>query len=185
MLVLQLTKMKNGDAEMPKTGTEVQREFLDLVEAHQGIVFKVCALYATDEGERQDLRQEILMQLWRSFPSFRGGSRFSTWMYRVALNTALLAHRKQCSRPRWGSLPKPEPAAPDPPETDPDVEQLQRCIRRLPELDRAVILLYLEQHRHQEIAELTGMSRQAVGVRIVRIKKRLRECLVKPDRRKG
>lgn len=170
---------------MMVTRTELQREFLDFVEAHQGIVHKVCALYAVRDGERQDLRQEILMQLWRSFPSFHGGSRFSTWMYRVALNTALLARRKQSSRPLCGSLPEPEPAAPHPPAADLDVEQLHRCIRRLPELDRAVILLYLEQHRHEEIAELTGLSRPAVGVRIVRIKKRLRECLLKPDRKRG
>ena len=170
---------------MAKASSELQRKFLDLVEAHQGIVFKVCSLYAGDEHERQDLHQEILMQLWRSFPSFLGGSQFSTWMYRVALNTALLARRRQRSRPQWGSLPEPGLAAPDPTGADLDVEQLQRCIRRLPKLDRAVILLYLEQYKYEEIAELTGLSRQAVGVRIVRIKKRLRECLVKPDRERG
>lgn len=170
---------------MAKTATELKREFLELVETHQGIVHKVCALYAADDDDRQDLRQEILMQLWRSFPSFRGGSRFSTWMYRVALNTALLARRRQRSRPRWGSLPEPEPAAPDRARNDPDVERLNWCIRRLPELDRAVILLYLEQYRHEEIAELTGLSRQAVGVRIVRIKGRLRECLLEPEYGRG
>jgi RNA polymerase sigma-70 factor (ECF subfamily) len=170
---------------MPKTSAKLQREFLDLVEAHQGIVFKVCALYAADESERQDLHQEILMQLWRSFPSFRGDSRFSTWMYRVALNTALLARRRQHSKPRWEPLPELESASPDPPGTDLDAKHLQRCIRRLPKLDRAVILLYLEQHKHEEIAELTGLSRQAVGVRIVRIKKRLRECLLTPNLKRG
>jgi RNA polymerase sigma-70 factor (ECF subfamily) len=170
---------------MPKTGSELQRKFLDLVGAHQGIVFKVCSLYAAEELEQQDLRQEILMQLWRSFPSFHGDSRFSTWMYRVALNTALLARRRQRSRPRWESLPEAEPAAPDRPEANLDVEQLHRCIRRLPKLDRAVILLYLEQYKHAEIAELTGLSRPAVGVRIVRIKKRLLECLVHPGRKRG
>ncbi len=170
---------------MPKASSELQRRFLDLVEAHQGIVFKISTLYAADEHERQDLHQEILMQLWRAFPSFQGDSRFSTWMYRVALNTALLVRRKRHSRPRWRPLPEPEPVAPDPPGDEMDVKQLYRCIRRLPELDRAVILLYLEQHKHEEIAELTGLSRPSVGVRIVRIKKRLRECLVSPGRKKG
>ena len=169
---------------MPKPNLELQRRFLDLVELHQGIIFKISTLYAADDSERQDLRQEILMQLWRSFPSFRGNSQFSTWMYRVALNTVLLVRRKQRLLPRWGSLPEPEPAMHDPAGDELDVEQLYQCIRRLPELDRAVILLYLEQYKYVEIAELTGLSRPAVGVRIVRIKKRLQECLVNPGRKR-
>ena len=170
---------------MPKASSELQLRFLDLVEAHQGIVLKISTLDAADEHERQDLQQEILMQLWRSFPSFHGDSRDSTWMYRVALNTVLLARRKQRSRPRCGPLPEPQSAASEAPGDELDLEQLYQCIRQLPELDRAVILLYLEQHKHEEIAELTGLSRPAVGVRIVRIKKRLRECLIKPDRKRG
>jgi RNA polymerase sigma-70 factor (ECF subfamily) len=170
---------------MPKANSDLQRRFLDLVEAHQGIIFKISTLYAADDYERQDLHQEILMQLWRSFPSFQGGAQFSTWMYRVALNTVLLARRKQRSLPRWGSLPEPEPVMPEPARDELDVEQLFRCIRQLAELDRAVILLYLEQYKYVEIAELTGLSRRAVGVRIVRIKKRLRECLLRPDRERG
>lgn len=170
---------------MPKQNSELQRNFLDLVEAHQGIVFKVCVLYGADAAERQDLRQDILMQLWRSYPSFREGSQFSTWMYRVALNTALLARRKQRSRPQRGPWPKHDPITNTAPDTGLDVERLHQCIRRLPKLDRALILLYLEQYRHQEIAELTGLGRDAVGVRIVRIKKRLREWLLHPDRNRG
>jgi RNA polymerase sigma-70 factor (ECF subfamily) len=107
---------------MPKANSELQRRFLDLVEAHQGIIFKVSTLYAADAHERQDLHQEILMQLWRSFPFFQGVSRFPTWMYRVALNTVLLARRKQRSLPRWGSLPEPEPAVHDPAGDELDAE---------------------------------------------------------------
>jgi RNA polymerase sigma-70 factor (ECF subfamily) len=170
---------------MPIANSELQRRFLDLVEAHQGIIFKISMLYAADDHGRQDLRQEILMQLWRSFPSFQGNSQFSTWMYRVALNTVLLARRKERSVPRWGSLQEPEPAMHDTAGDELDVEHLYQCIRRLPELERAVILLYLEQYKYAEIAELTGLSRTAVGVRIVRIKKRLQECLVNPGRKGG
>ena len=169
---------------MSRPGAE--SEFLRLVEAHQGIVHRTCALYASRPEDRDDLRQEILMHLWRSFPTFRGSSRFSTWMFRVALNTALTARRRLRSRPPAASLDAVEPPASDAaprPGPGPTVDDLQVCIRELPEIDRAVILLYLERHTHEEIAELTGLSRKNVGVRIVRIKQRLRRRLLPPAAR--
>ena len=153
-----------------------KQEFLTLVEAHQGIVNRVSVLYSASTHERDDLRQEILLQLWHSFPSFRGSAAFSTWMFRVALNTALLTRRRQRARPRTTELAESEPA-PSAPDTDADLGRLQDCIRALPELDRAIILLYLERQPHDLIGELTGLSRKNVGVRVVRIKARLRACL--------
>ena len=133
---------------------------------------------ATGPDDLDDLRQEILTRLWQAFPSFRGEARFSTWMYRVALNTALMERRSRRTRPRETPLSAEHPpVAPTPLGVDPDRERLHREIRRLSELDRAVILLYLEQHTHAEIADLTGLGRKNVGVRIVRIKRRLRERL--------
>jgi len=160
-----------------------QHEFLDLMEAHQGIVSKVSWLYAGSPDEREDLRQEILMQAWRSFASFRGDSRFSTWMYRVALNTALLARRRRRGQPPTETLSESSPLPSTPVSgSDPDVERLRCCIRRLRELDRAVILLYLEQHTHEEIADLTGLGSKNVSVRISRIKKQLRDWLTTSPR---
>ena len=155
-----------------------QRRFLDLVTAHQRILHKVCNLYAEGPGDRQDLRQEILLQLWRSFPSFRGDAAVTTWMYRVALNTALLRRRKR--RPE-APLPDPDEvaAAPrDDPEREHEVRALYACIRELPAVDRAIILLYLEEQSYDEIAGTMGLSRSNVSVRIVRAKKRLQQCLV-------
>jgi RNA polymerase sigma-70 factor (ECF subfamily) len=173
---------------------ELQRRFIDLVEAHQGILHKVSALYAEQPDAREDLQQEILTQLWRSFRSFRGEARFSTWMYRVALNTALLSrrHRRRRRHSRHdplsavaeGGAPV-ESAGVAAAESGPDIERLRRCIRKLRELDRAVILLYLEQHTHEEIAELTGLTRGSVKVRVVRIKQRLRQCVLSPNRERG
>ncbi len=181
--------MKDVDAEMTTPRDELQRRFIDLVEAHQGIVHKVSGLYAESADAREDLNQEILAQLWRSFGSFRGDARFSTWMYRVALNTALLARRsrRRQSRydPGWETGGSVEPATVAAAESGPDVERLRRCIRMLRDLDRAVILLYLEQHTHEEIADLTGLTRGSVKVRIVRIKERLRQCLLSPNRQRG
>jgi RNA polymerase sigma-70 factor (ECF subfamily) len=161
-----------------------QAAFLELIEQHLGILHRVRSLYAVNPEDGKDLVQEILMQLWRSFPSFRGAAAFSTWMYRVALNTALLRRRK--SRAWASEEADPETlaavaAGPAPP--DPDVASLYRCIRELPSLDRAIVLLHLEGQSYEEIAGTTGLSRGNVGVRLVRIKGRLRDCLaVHPPR---
>jgi RNA polymerase sigma-70 factor (ECF subfamily) len=155
-----------------------QAAFLRLIEQHQGILHRVRSLYAADADDGKDLVQEILMQLWRSFPSFRGEAAFSTWMYRVALNTALLRRRKSRARPREEADPEVLAAtAAGPGPANPDVATLHRCIRGLPSLDRAIVLLHLEGQSHEEIAATTGLSRGNVGVRLVRIKGRLRGCL--------
>jgi RNA polymerase sigma-70 factor (ECF subfamily) len=159
-------------------GPDRQAAFLELIEKHQGILHRVRSLYAVDADDGKDLVQEILMQLWRSFPSFRGEAAFSTWMYRVALNTALLRRRKSRARAREGSDPETlaaVAAGPDP--ANPDVATLYRCIRELPALDRAIVLLHLEGQSYEEIAGTTGLSRGNVSVRLVRIKGRLRDCL--------
>jgi RNA polymerase sigma-70 factor (ECF subfamily) len=159
-------------------GTDRQAAFLERIEQHQGILHRVRSLYAADAEDGKDLVQEILMQLWRSFPSFRGEAAFSTWMYRVAVNTALLRRRRSRARAREAGDPEAlaaVAAGPDP--ESPDVASLYRCIRELPSLDRAIVLLHLEGQGYEEIAGTTGLSRGNVGVRLVRIKGRLRECL--------
>lgn len=162
-----------------KTTTEEQRSFIDGVYAAQGILHRICAVYTLDEESRNDLRQEMLLQLWRSYSSFRRQSSFSTWMYRVALNTALMYRRKQKRRRPTVSIdeiPAPNTGGPSP-ANDEDVQFLYRCIQELSRLDRAVILMQLEQKSHQEIAEVTGLSEGSVSVRIVRIKQKLRAML--------
>lgn len=153
-----------------------QAEFLELVDGHQRIVGKVCHLWADGPADRDDLRQEILLQLWRSYPSFRGASSAATWVYRVALNTALLRRRRR--RPPAAALPEelPAPAAPGA-ERDFEVEALRSCIRELPEVDRAIVFLHLEGESYERIAEVTGLGRSNVSVRLVRIRKRLQHCL--------
>lgn len=159
---------------MPIDGDETR--FLDLVHRHQRIVGHVCALFARSPDERDDLYQEIVLQLWRSFPGFRGDAKFSTWMYRVALNTALLSRRRGARRIETTTdLDLAEAPSAEPLHDGDDRLALQAAIRSLPSLDRAIILLYLEQHAHDEIAAITGLETKNVGVRIVRIKKRLRE----------
>ncbi len=160
-----------------------RRRFLDLLHGHQRMVRKVCAVYAAGPEEREDLFQEIVMQLWRAWPSFRGDSSFATWAYRVALNTALFRRRKAvtersvAAKDPEASTSAPAPSEPDPAETKEAVQLLHECIRTLRELDRAIVLLHLEARPHAEIAEFTGLSTGNVTVRLHRIKNTLRECL--------
>ena len=162
-----------------KGTTEEQRSFVDLVHAAQGILHRICAVYTQDGESRNDLRQEMLLQLWRSYSSFRSQSSFSTWMYRVALNTALMYRRRQ--KGHWLTVSIDDVSPPHTeghaPEDDEDVQLLYQCIHELPRLDRAVILMQLEQKSYREIADVTGLSEGNVSVRIVRIKQKLRTML--------
>lgn len=163
---------------MQTNETERQR-FVELIENHQGILHRICSVYANQEHDRQDLFQDMVLQLWRSFASFRGQSSFTTWMYRVALNTALLQRRRASRQPDLTQGGEAEiaslPVAAAPPKDG--VELLRICIRELPTLDRAIILLQLEEHSYDEIAEITGLSRGNISVRLVRLKERLRRAL--------
>ncbi|MBD3375415.1 sigma-70 family RNA polymerase sigma factor [candidate division KSB1 bacterium] len=155
-----------------------QAEFLDLIYQYQGILVKISTIYAHGAVEANDLIQDMLIQLWQSYPTFKGQSSFSTWMYRIALNTALMYRRKYARRPEGHIDPNPPPEFMTyQPELDEDVQLLYECIRELPSLDRAIILLYLEQYRYQEIADITGLSHSNVSVRIVRIKSKLKTLL--------
>jgi len=161
------------------TMTEKQLLFIEHIRDSQGILFRISAVYATEEASRKDLRQNILLQLWRSYATFRDQSLFSTWMYRVALNTAMMYQRKQKNH----LLTVPIEDVPqltseiNPIADSDDVQLLYRCIQELPKLDRAVILLKLEQKSYQEISDVTGISESNVSVRLVRIKQKLRTLL--------
>ena len=159
--------------------TEQQKEFVQQVYNSQGILFRICSVYARDAESKNDLRQEILLQLWRSYPSFRGESTFSTWMYRVALNTALMDFRKEKREPQslhidnipMNEIPHEEH------EDDEGVRLLYSCIQELPALDRAIVLLHLEEKTHDEIAHILGVNPGNVSVRLLRLKVRLRRSL--------
>jgi len=149
------------------------------VNASRGILYRICSVYAADREDRDDLYQEMLFQLWRSYASYQGQSSFSTWMYRVTLNTALMHRRKRSRAHRVldGSGADLEITDPSPAHEDPDVQRLRSCIQQLGGVDRAVILLRLEEKSYQEISDITGLSESNVSVRIVRVKERLRQML--------
>ncbi len=143
-----------------------------------GIIYKICKLYADGE-DRNDLKQEIIYQLWKSYPSYRGDSKFQTWMYRVALNTAMLGLRAR--KMKYTGLTDQELKISEDPselhEEEARVQQLYRQIYKLKDLDKTIIFLYLEQCSYEEIAEITGISSKNVSVRLTRIREKLREKL--------
>jgi RNA polymerase sigma factor (sigma-70 family) len=147
--------------------------FVSLVQSHNRIITRVVRYYAHEDADRDDLRQEILGQLWRAFPTFAGRARLSTWVYRLALNVAISQHRRR--RRDDARLVQPEDGALDRVSVDtaePDDRRaaLDRFLASLREFDRAMLLLYLEDHSHQEIAESLGISATNASTRISRLK---------------
>lgn len=158
---------------MPKKNTE---DFIERVYGHIGIIYKICNMYA-GESEKSDLQQEIIYQLWKSYPSFKGNARFQTWMYKVALNTALLGLRKRNRKVLEVShdgIDLPDESVVDN-EKQSQIQELYKHISKLNDVDKAIIFLYLEQCSYEEIADITGLSIKNISVRLVRIKEKLRE----------
>ena len=149
----------------------LDKDFVELISNHQKLVHKVCNVYCYTIEDRKDLFQDIVLQLWRSYPSFKGRSSLSTWMYRVALNTAITQQRKKKTQMvPLEQVPDQEPVADD---QQNDHSLLKALINELDKIDKSLILLYLEQKNYKEIAEIMGLSKTNVSVKLVRIKKKL------------
>jgi RNA polymerase sigma factor (sigma-70 family) len=154
-----------------------EQEFLNMIADHQGIIHKVCRLYRESKEDREDLFQEITYQLWKAFPGFKGAAKLSTWMYRIALNTAIASFRKK--RPR---LEYPQ-IMPDVLEEVPDEDlasrqdQLLTAVKKLDDHEKALIALYLEELSYREIAEVIGITENNVGVKLNRIKNKIQKLI--------
>lgn len=168
-------KFRNKSAtNHPVTSTMDEQQFIQQLAAHQHILHKICRLYRDSREDREDLFQEMVFQLWRSAPSFQGRSKFTSWMYQVALHTALAGFRKKQPRIVYPEA-LPEQAVP---ETDEAAsEQLMAALKKLNDADKALITLYLEELSYQEIAEITGISENYVGVKLNRIKQKLQKWI--------
>ena len=157
-----------------------QERFATLLEEHAGILHKITRAYARSEADRQDLWQEIAAQLWRSFPRYDDRLPFSTWMYRVALNVAISFTRRQSVRNRHFADPEQAGEMPDPSGAaagDRELKLLERFLEGIGELDRALMLLFLDGRPYEAIAEVLGISESNVGTRVGRLKERLRREL--------
>ena len=146
---------------------------------YAGIIIKICRAYTHNQADFEDYYQEVCLQIWRSRDKFQGKSNWSTWIYRLSLNVCLTLLKKDKKQPELAAtntleiIQEHEPPA----FSDEDLNQLYQAIRKLKEIDRAVILLYLEEKSYQEIAEIMGTNANNVGVRIKRIKERLKKML--------
>lgn len=161
--------------------TDAGRQFAALLERHRRIVFKVANSYAWLPHDRDDLAQEIAMQLWRAYPRYDPARPFPTWMYRIALNVAISFQRVDGNRGRHAVALDEEwhdcadGAASH--ETNQDLRALYRIIARLAPLDRALLLLYLDDYGHREIAEVLGISVTNVATKLTRLRQRIRDDL--------
>lgn len=157
-----------------------EEAFLEQIKANQGIIFKVVSLYAADAEEKKDLYQEILLQCWKGWTHFRGDAKFSTWLYRISLNTVLTSMRKKTILVYQDELPDAEDLQPSQLDQE-DSHALQLAIRQLTDADRAIILLHLDGYSNMEIAEWMGISSNGLAVKLYRIRQRLATLLKAPD----
>jgi RNA polymerase sigma factor (sigma-70 family) len=154
-----------------------QERFQNLMEEHKKILYKVCHSYCRNPGDRDDLAQEIIVQLWRSFRKFDARVRFSTWMYRIALNVAISFYRRESVRTRH-IVPGSEHLLEAIDETgsrSEEVQLLHRWIEELDPLNKALAILYLDGNNYQEIADVLGISQTNVATKISRLKETLRQ----------
>lgn len=161
----------------------MEQEFLRLLNAHPALLYKVCRLYAPAGDDRQDLFQEIVLQLWRAFPQFRGAARPSTWLYSVALNTAITNFRRAQRRPRPAALSDALlRQLPDLRDSLADERhaQLYAAIAQLSAVEKALMALYLDDHSYAEIAATLGLSVSHVGVKLLRTRAKLEQLLKQP-----
>ena len=161
--------------------------FLRLLTEHGGIIRKVAATYSNNLADRHDLMQEITLQLWKGYPRYSPDRPFSTWMYRVALNVAISFLRRN-THPRRQTVPldestfEPADESAQPGKTDERVALLQEVIASLPPLDRALLLLYLDEHSYREIATILGITETNVATKLNRLKQRVREEMLELTR---
>ncbi|QSS96732.1 RNA polymerase sigma factor [Psychroflexus sp. ALD_RP9] len=157
-----------------------EHQFVELLETHQNIVHKICRLYTYDESSHKDLFQEITVQLWKAFPKFRGDAKFSTWMYRVALNTAITLYRKRKRRVTTTDIDQVNFKIASEVYDDTVEENLKlmySAIKELNDIDKALVFLYLEDKNYKEISETLGITEVNARVKMNRVKTKLKRIL--------
>jgi RNA polymerase sigma factor (sigma-70 family) len=151
--------------------TRIQEEFFRTVAGCEPMIHRVCRMYCPTADERKDLFQEIILQLWKAFPSFRGESKASTWLHRIALNTAITYRRRE---KRHASVDIELPEQPiENSHENPQAEMLYEAISRLGQMDKALIILHLEGYSYEEISSMSGITVTNVATKLSRIKKKI------------
>jgi len=159
---------------------DLEQRFVAQLEENQNIVHKICRMYTNDQQSHKDLFQEITIQLWRAFPKFRGDSKFSTWMYRVALNTAITIYRKSKRSIKTQDFEAISFKISDNPYDDTTERQLilmYDAVKQLNDIEKALVFLYLEDKNYRDISETLGITEVNARVKMNRVKTKLRNIL--------
>ena len=164
---------------------QAEKEFQSLLERHINIIVKIIKVYACNAQDRKDLMSDIVFELWKSYPKFRGESQASTWLYRIALNISLKRKRKQDNKKLLfieelltfdcGTIMD------DTPNEVSEINLLYQCVEELNPINKAIILLYLENKSNEEISEITSLSRTNVSTRLNRIREQLKKSMIKNE----
>ena len=152
----------------------IEQQFIALIQANERIIYKVCCMYTTPRNTLNDLYQEVVLNLWKAFPNFRSECKISTWIYRIALNTCISFIRKEKNIPEIITLTLEHDGTDDEDETENMLKQMYRMISQLGQLEKSIILLYLEEKSYEEISEITGLTVTNVATKLSRIKEKLR-----------
>lgn len=162
--------------------TDIQQEFLDVLESNKDKLFRICSVFTQGSSDSEDLFQEVVIQIWRSLSSFKGDSKLYTWMYRIALNVSIRyqskASKKQKKLISLNGITLKSSFEPDESfEENTNLIKLRSCIDLLKDGDKSIITLYLEEIPYKEIGKILGITENHVAVKIKRIKKKLFNCI--------
>lgn len=158
-----------------------ENDFIRTIELHRGIIFKVCKMYCPVNDDCDDLYQDIVAQLWKAWSGFRGDAKISTWIYRIALNTAISGFRKQKRNPLVNSLDTDDIniSQDDGRKKKEDLEMLHMAIGMLSDVEKAMIMLYLDDVSYEEISSIMGITQNNVRVKMLRIREKLKNIMTK------
>ncbi|GAA0742924.1 MULTISPECIES: RNA polymerase sigma factor [Flavobacteriaceae] len=159
---------------------QLEHSFVEQLEKHQNIVHKVCRLYTNNQEAHNDLFQEITIQLWKAYPKFRGDSKFSTWMYRVGLNTAITLYRKSKRSIQTQEFESIQFKIKSEEYDDTEEQQLKllyKAVHQLNDIEKALVFLYLEDKNYSEISETLGITEVNARVKMNRVKTKLKTIL--------
>jgi RNA polymerase sigma-70 factor (ECF subfamily) len=155
----------------------MENDFVKILNDHRALLYKVCNVYCRDPEDRKDLFQEIVLQVWKSLKTFRNESAIGTWMYRIALNTAITHFRKEKQRSELKISMEEIQHSAEGTDEEQKINELFNAIETLDKIDKSIILLYLEEKSYDEISDITGLTKSNVGVRLNRIKTKLSDKL--------
>ena len=154
---------------------DTERAFLEMIRTNERLIYKVCSFYVSEEYPLADLYQDVVCSLWAGFGKFRNECSFSTWIYRIALNTCISGMRKARRQPQQVPVAALQETLIEPENISEQIREMYRLIHRLKTMERAIVLLYLEEKSYQEIADIMGLTVSNVATKLKRSKQKLRE----------